>query len=560
MPQKTPNLGLVTSEYGEDYINENFEALDAAYKCTDAGLRSDVDSLTTQMAERASSLSDFPIQVPEVDDKARIGRMFASAKTTGKRAVIFPKGTYTQSTQLDLDTYSDLLIIGHGATINFSYNTNSTSGSIKAWNIINSSFITIEGLKINIQNRSLAKQYTGINISNSHDITLRKVNVQNAGWMGITIYDGVDGTSYNIDIDNCNVEYCRIGIWSNANYLMVRDTYVSNHWSLSSEATAQGSHPVWTNTPTDSEWYDGIIIKGQYWSIVNSTIIDNGQSGVYSGGTLHGLIIGCTIKNNWNKGVDFGASRTGGVSSIQYVTVEGNTVQDNKTGQIHFSKVDNSKILGNDSLVIDTGYSDTPSYVQPSIILNNDCIGNIIQGNVVVQNLSTSGIFANSSGSKSTGNIIKDNKVIASTKYNINYDDNLVSDQSNGTQQFLSDVQFLRRITKVLDIDLTIGGLSGFDGRNALNLNASSDNSYVQVSANKQIQFLDNSGNPQAVRVGALTTNSATLSGLNYFADTASIRLPRTAQTNEGYMWYDSTAQAYKVTLGSGVVKTITLA
>jgi hypothetical protein len=451
------------------------------------------------------------------------------------------------------------MVFAHGATINFTYNTTSTSGSVKAWNITNSSGVTIEGLKINIQNRSLSKQYTGINVSNSHDIVLRQVNVQNAGWMGITIYDAVDGTSYKIDIDNCNVEYCRIGIWSNANYLMIRDTYVSNHWSLSTEATTQGSHPVWTNTPTDSEWYDGIIIKGQYWSIVNSTIVDNGQSGIYSGGTLHGLIIGCTINNNWNKGVDLGASKTGGVSSIQYVTVEGNTVQDNKTGQIHFSKVDNSKVIGNDSLVLDTTYSDTPSYVQPSIIFNNDCIGNIVQGNVVVQNLATSGIFLNSSGSKSTGNIVKINKVVAATKYNVNYDDNLVTDQSNGTQQFMSDVQFLRRITKVLNIDLQIGGLTGFDGRNALNLNASSDNTYVQVTANKQIQFNKPDGSAQDVRVGALVSSSATFSGVNFFADTATLRVPRTSTTNEGYIWYDATAQAYKVTLAGGVVKTVTL-
>jgi hypothetical protein len=517
-------------------------------------------SLNERTNASGISLESFPIQVPETDDKARIGRMIDSAKTNGKKAVIFPKGTYTQSTQLDLTGLTDLLIIGHGATINFTYATDSTSGSIKAWNITNSSGVTIEGIKINIQNRSLSKQYTGINISNSHDIVLRKVNVQNAGWMGITIFDAVDGTSYKIDMDNCNVEYCRIGIWSNANYVMIRETYVSNHWSLSTEATVQGSHPVWSNTPTDSQWYDGIIIKGQYWSIVNSTVVDNGQSGIYSGGTLHGLIIGCTINNNWNKGVDLGASRTGGISSIQYVTVEGNTVQDNKTGQIHFSKVDNSKVLGNDSLALDTGYSDTPAYVQPSIIFNNDCVGNIVQGNVVIQNLATSGIFLNSAGSKSTGNIVKVNKVVAVTKYNINYDDNLVTDQSNGTQQFLSDVQFLRRITKVLNIDLTIGGLSGFDGRNALNLNASSDNSYVQVTANKQIQFNKPDGSAQDVRVGALVSSSATLSGVNFFADTATVRLPRTSTTNEGYIWYDSTAQAYKVTLASGVVKTITLA
>jgi hypothetical protein len=335
---------------------------------------------------------------------------------------------------------------------------------------------------------------------------------------------------------------------------MMRDTYVSNHWSLSTEATAQGSHPVWKSTPTDSEWYDGIIIKGQYWSIVNCTIIDNGQSGIYSGGALHGLIIGCTIKNNWNKGIDFGASKTNGVSSIQYVTVEGNTVQDNKTGQIHFYKVDNSKIQGNDSLVLDTSYSDTPTYVAPSIIFNDECIGNIVQGNVVVQNLLTSGIFLNASGSKSYGNIVKDNKVIAATKYNANYDDNLVTDQTNGTQQFMSDVQFLRRITKVLNIDLTIGGLTGFDGRNALNLNASSDNTYVQVTANKQIQFNKADGSAQDVRVGALNTSSATLSGLNFFADTASIRLPRTAQTNEGYIWYDATSKQFKGRTNTGDV------
>jgi parallel beta-helix repeat protein len=520
-----------------------------------------ITSLTTQMADIATNLDSFPIQPTETDDKARMLRMFESAKTNGKRAVIIPKGVYTLASQLTLDNYNDLLIIANGASINFTYNTNSTSGTVKALNIINSSNIIVDGLKINVQNRSLTKQYDGIEITNSHDILLRRVNVQNAGWIGISIYDVIVGTSYNIDIDNCIVEYCRFGIVSTGNFVHIKNrTYVSNHWSLSTEATSQGTHPVWKSTPTDSEWYDGVIIKGKYWVIENCIIEDNGQSGIYSGGTSNGLISGCTIKNNWNKGIDLGASRTGGVSSIQNVTVETNTVMDNKTGQIHLYKVDNSKVIGNDALVLDTSYSDVPSYIQSSIILNQDNLNNIIQGNTIIQNFTSSvAIFVNSTTPKSIGNKIKDNTIVASQKYNINYDDNLVTDASNGTQQYLSDVQFLRRITKVLNIDLTIGGLTGYDGRNALNLNASSDNTNVQVTANKLIKFAKPDGSGQDVSLGALQTTSATLGGLTYLSDDGALKLPRTAQTNSGYIWYDATNQVFKVTLGSGVVKTLVM-
>jgi parallel beta-helix repeat protein len=539
--------GMKISEDGDKFHHkdlwaDNFQLIDTSF--------------TIKTNATGISLESFPLQVPEIDDKARIARMFDSAKTSGKKAVIFPKGTYTQSVQLNLDAYSDLMIIGHGATINFTYNTDSTGGSVKAWYITNSSKITIEGLKINIQSRSLTKQYTGIEITNSHDILLRRVNIQNAGWVGISIYDAIVGTSYNIDIDNCIVEYCRFGIVTTGNFVHIKNrTYVSNHWSLSTEATSQGTHPVWKTTPSDSEWYDGIIIKGQYWIIEDCIIEDNGQSGIYSGGTMYGLISGNTIKNNWNKGVDMGASRTNGVSSIQYIGITGNnTIRDNKTGQVHFSKVDNSKINDNTILNLDTTYSDTPSYVQPSIILNNDSLNNIIEGNVVVQNYTTvSGIFANSTTPKSTGNIIKVNKVTGTIKYNVNYDDNLVTDQTNGTQQFLSDVQFMRRITNVLNIDLTIGGLTGFNGRNALNMNASSDNSYVQVTANKQIQFNKADGTGQDVKVGNINSLSGTFSGLNYFADTASMRLPRTAQTSQGTMWYDTVSNSIKFYDGTAI-------
>jgi parallel beta-helix repeat protein len=510
-------------------------------------------TLATQLAQITTQLSNFPIQVPETDDTARIGRMFAYAKANNMKAVLFPKGTYNQSTQLNLDGYSDLTVIGYGATINFTSTAASANGTIIAWNITNASNLIIEGLKINIQTHTLTQQYTGIQISSSHNVYLKKVNVQNAGWVGISVYDSIAGTSYNIDIDNCIVEYCRYGISSNGNFVHIKNrTYVSNHWSQSTEATSQGSLPVWSSTPTDSNYYDGIIIKGQYWIIEDCIITDNGQSGIYSGGTSYGLIKGNTITNNWNKGVDMGAIRTAGVSSITNLTVENNICKDNKTGQIHIKTVDNSKIIGNDALTLDTSYSATPAYVVPSIIMNSDCLNNIVEDNIVVQNYTTSnGIFANSSAPKSTGNSIKDNKVIATTKYNVNFDDNSVSDMSStgtttGTYQFLSDVQFMRRITNVLDIDLTINGLTGFNGRNALNLNASSDNTYVQVTTNKLIKFTDAGGNPQAVNLGALTSSSSTLSGLNYFADTASIRLPRTAQTTEGYMWYDATSHSIK--------------
>lgn len=545
-----------------------------------ANLKSRLDSEQIKAANSLGvTLERFPIKTPELDDKARLNRMFAYAVSNNIKAVILPKGTYTLASQWNVTNLSNLMIVGYGATINFTYNADATKGGVIAWYINSSSHLVIEGIKINIVNSSLTKQYTGIQISNSHHIYLRNIDVQNAGWVGISIYDSVIGQSYRITIDHCNIEYCNYGLLSTGDFVHIKNgTYISNHWSKSEEATAQGNFPIWkgstSNPPssTESRWFDGITMKGNFWIIQDTIIEDNGQSGIYSGACTHGVIKGCTIKDNWNKGIDLGASKTNGISSIRHISIEGeNTIQDNKTGQVHLYKTDYCKVFGNSISVLDRSYEDVayddPStttvekhpYIQPAIILNADCVGNAISNNTVIQNYNTvAAIFINSSGTKSTGNLVIDNKISANVKYNINYIDNAVVDRVNGKTIFYGDIELLGKVKNVLTIDRS-DATTAFDARNLLSLigGTAGANNFNQIMSNQWTKLVKADGTPQDFAVGALNATSATLSGVNYFSDSASIRLPRTAQTTEGYIWYDPSDKTVKIHVGGGVIKTI---
>ncbi|WP_394542403.1 right-handed parallel beta-helix repeat-containing protein [Priestia aryabhattai] len=361
-------------------------------------------------------VSEFKAKYNEKDDTGRIQRAINYAVKHNYSTVKINRGNYDVSSPLILSKAKNVSIIGNGAKINFTSNLKSVKGDIKAFVINNCSDVTIKRLTINIVNEK--QEYTGIHIASSNNIVLHQVNINKAGWIGIAISDDLTGNSQGITINNCRVEHCRVGIWSNGNFVKIMNkTLVSNHWSTSTERSLQGQVPIWENNST---YYDGIIIKGEHWVIKDCLILDNGQSGIYSGETKNGLISNNIIKGNWNKGIDLGASKSNKTSSIQFITIENNKLQDNKTGQIHLSNVDNSIVMKNDALVLDTTYEKISTYAQPAIILNKSCVANIIKDNSVLQNYeNVAGIFVNSTGFKSSRNIIEHNEVSAKLQYNI---------------------------------------------------------------------------------------------------------------------------------------------
>ncbi len=370
-------------------------------------------------SEKEVRIENFERKNNEIDDTARIQRAIEFAKKNSNTKIILEKGKkYYISSTIELIDAENLVIIGDGATIYFQSNLKSNEGAIRAFSVKGSNKIKLENLKI--ENINQENEYTGLYITKSSNVKIYNLNIQKATWAGIAIFDSLEGNSNNIEINNATVEYSRFGIVSNGYDISIKNSYISNHWSKSQEAQKQGEKPIWVDKPVDSRFYDGIIIKGENWSITNSIITDNGQSGIYSGETNDGLISGNTITENWNKGIDLGATKVKNVSSIFNISIENNVVIDNKTGQIHFSNVENSKIINNEVATIDTSYENIPSYKQPVIILNHASIGNIISDNKVIQKYNgVPGIFLNKFSDKSINNTLENNQIKASTKYEI---------------------------------------------------------------------------------------------------------------------------------------------
>lgn len=93
MPQQTPNIGLVTSEYGEDYINQNFETIDASladivtYNIKKFGAKGDGVTVNTTLIQNAIN----------------------ACRDAGGGTVLIPLGTFLTDT---LKIYSNVTIKG----------------------------------------------------------------------------------------------------------------------------------------------------------------------------------------------------------------------------------------------------------------------------------------------------------------------------------------------------------------------------------------------------------------------------------------------------------------
>ncbi|MHA7093081.1 right-handed parallel beta-helix repeat-containing protein [Priestia megaterium] len=510
-----------------------------------------VDSKTEKYIEPMFSsslhLKNFPHFIPEENDLPRLQRAFnyAIENNIGLLTLESSK-TYRINNKINIVNANKLLILGNNAQINFESTVTSVNGGVKAISILDSKNIILDGLHIKFITQ---EEYSGISVEASNTITIRNCSILNARWAGISIWDKIDNTSFLINIECNKIEYCRFGIVSNGEFVFIRNNnYISNHWKETEEANIKNF--IWSEP---SLYYDGIIIKGENWIITDNVIVDNGQSGIYTGGAKKGIIRGNIIKNNMNQGIDLGpVGPKPQESYISYIKIEGNIIENNVMGNIQLNNVDNC-IINNNICIITDKYLDTSN-----IILNGSSNYNIIQNNRTSSILNNPSVFINKdfNPSPSTNNIVENNIINASKPYHIDASTNiLVSSQMEGRKSFYSDVEFLGNIKSVLTIDRS--NEQGFSGRNLINLIGSSDNNFIQVSSNKPVRLLKKDGNNQGFFCGELSATSLTMTGAAFFSDNASIRLPRVSQPIEGYMWYDLQTKTIKYNAGGGIIKTI---
>lgn len=456
------------------------------------------------------------------NDTSAINAAFAALPTDGG-TVYFSSGNYLiTGSGVAVTGKSDWAITASNATLTFNSASASTNGTIKALTVTGCNRFRIEGLVLNIVNQ--AQQQTGISISTSSEGIIRNNKVSNSRWCGITVFDTPANTSHDIEISNNIVEYCRFEIFSNGQYMRIINNHIADYWLSSTEAGLG----AWQ---ASSLYYDGIILGSgaKDYVISGNIIVEAGQSGIYTGPNCSQIIIsGNEITSCQNIGIDLDRS----IGTV----VTGNYSKNCAQGQIHHYSGDDSVITGN-VMTISSSAID-----KCGVLLNADCTNITIVGNTInIQSPTTWGIFINSGAPKSTGCLVAMNTVVAPNQYNLNTTDNRIIDIGQNVQWGNTTVGTLTTagLTK---IDLST--LSGFNGRNALQLIPSGDNTYAQITADSPVRLYTSGGVGQALTAGDITGLGGSFSGLVFLSDTATLRLPRASTNNTGYLYYDATDNA----------------
>ncbi|MEU2530100.1 hypothetical protein ABZ737_33960, partial [Streptomyces sp. NPDC013087] len=350
------------------------------------------ESTSTQITEQAEDIKSRGIKVEqfipnitETEDKwdwrAAILNAVNYAHVNKITKVIFPAKDIIIRQQLEISNLEQTTIEMSKSKITFSSNSSSNQGALSAIIFRNLSDCVVTEAYLDIEVNE--QQYNGIQVINSKRTRFIKPKVLNATWVGFSIYDNGEITSEDIVLDDPVLEYCRYGLLEHGLRTVVNRGFISNHWSESLEAKVQGEKPIWTE---ESKFWDGVIVRGRDWEFNKTVIKDNGQSGIYSGQTVGGSLNGVIIEGNWNKGVDFGATKTD-VSSIREVTIDGSCViRNNRTGDVHLYNTDYVTILPGAIIErTDNTYDDYDKYSQACIILNSDSAHNNISEVIVNQ-------------------------------------------------------------------------------------------------------------------------------------------------------------------------------
>jgi hypothetical protein len=179
--------------------------------------RPSLTSLSEQLADIVTNLENFPIQVPEVDDSARIQR--AHDSMNGKAGILFlPKTNYTVNSPVNI-TNSSITIQGNG------FNTVITSNQDNNIFYITGGYVTIKDLKIIVTSTSRTKY--SVQCDNANKAIFKNVYFDNSGSSLSGLW--FNGGSMGI-VENCVFNHSRInvGTWD----VKIDKCYI---WALSQD-------------------------------------------------------------------------------------------------------------------------------------------------------------------------------------------------------------------------------------------------------------------------------------------------------------------------------------
>ena len=247
--------------------------------------------------------------------------------------VYFPSGVYAISSSIQLKQSSSYFGAGAnqsilryvGPTNQTVLNLNGTTGS------------SIHDLGV-LGTSGPTTTITGIGFGNSSQNVVYNVYVSNF-WNECVSLSGSDNT-----IRDSDLESCKVVLGATGNGHTIQNNYISNHYLSSSEPKP------WTSA---SSYWDGIEGEGLSNSLISgNTSIENGQSGIYTGGN-NSVSFGNTIQNNyvahnWNRGIDQGV--TGDVSStnsLSNITITGNVSIDNREPNLWLNLVQQASVSQN---------------------------------------------------------------------------------------------------------------------------------------------------------------------------------------------------------------------
>ena len=253
--------------------------------------------------------------------------------------IMIPAGSYRYSTPIVLATNVELYGAGAKLTILEFRGAPDTTSITVGNSTINVKLhdFKVEGTKEVVGNGSSYNKTFGISVSGSNNL-IDKVQVAHFWGYG----GGITIRGSHNTVTNSDVQYATFCINLGGDHLIIKNNYVSNHYSTASSSERPAVH-----------YWDGIAAEGLNDSrIEGNTVEDNAQSGIYQGGngslSQRNEIIGNIVRRNWNRGLDNGV--TGDVSpvnGISFLTVTNNHVVDNLEDNIWLICVQHATVTGN---------------------------------------------------------------------------------------------------------------------------------------------------------------------------------------------------------------------
>ena len=275
---------------------------------------------------------------PEFDIGARINAATASCTTDCDIAI--PPGSFTFSTPIVLPSNASLRCAGSKSTHLIyigqanTYAIRSSGNNVSIHDCSLTSKVEIPS-NLSSYNRVLAISFTGTHSS--------IFNMYVAHFWGYGNMINLGGSLNSLHDSDLEYGTFVVGIAGSGNSVV--NNYISNHYSQAKMYEKPGTH-----------YWDGINGEGAQDSLISgNTVIDNGQSGIYTGGNgtaaFNNRIVKNRVEYNWNRGIDQGV--TGdvvvGQNSVQDETITGNKVYNNLSANIWLACVQRAVVSGNNS-------------------------------------------------------------------------------------------------------------------------------------------------------------------------------------------------------------------